>query len=326
MSILLVETSVISRTELHNTKTGIRILSGHVQLTRVVVDNSSRNCLEIADVSTDFLLKASRFSHCGEAAISVTSSGLIDIDNVTINSGSIGVKVEAVQGHLSLRDSHIFAMTSSAVDVYYTDYTGAGNLTVENSAIYDCSSGIQYRSQNYRSNVRVRVYNNSLTSVESDVLTVTLPPHSSYDQSADINERRVDVGRNTFDDVCDISLSTWSNVNMTFHDNTVKNCDCLTSAQCLVTALSQSYSLIDDRVCDVSTNMFRNNTDQCLVRLKSYRDDITFDGTFLYNQLLANDVTDAAVIIESRYFTLSQNRFENPASDFDVKAVTTGKC
>ena len=176
----------------------------------------------------------------------------------------------------------------------------------------------------FRSNTKVRVYNNSLTMIPANALVVNLPSYRPRNPS-NVDERKVDVARNTFDDVCDISLSTWSNVNMTFHDNTVKNCDCRGSVECLLVALTATSVFVDNRVCDVSTNVFRNNTDQCLIRLKSTPADIAFDGTFLYNQLLENDVTDGLVIIDSRHFTLSQNLFDNPASAFDVRAVINGK-
>ena len=291
-----------------------------MQLTRVVVDNSLENCLKIANVSRDFHLEASRFSHCREAAILVASNGLIDLDNVTINSGSIGVKVDAVQGHLSLRDSRIFAMTSSAMDVNYMDNTNEGNLTVENSAIYNCSSGIQYLSNNYHSNTRVRIYNNSLTSIQSNALMITLTLRHRYYNNPDLNERKVDVALNTFDGVCDILLRTRNNVNLTCYGNTVRNCDCRDSTECLFAVKSISHALIANRAYDVSANIFRNNTGQCLIRMTSLRRDSLFYGTFFYNQLLENDVTDGVVVVESQYITLSYNRFENPASEFEIRA------
>ena len=261
-----------------------------------MVDNSSENCLKIANVSRDFHLEASRFSHCREAAILVASNGLIDLDNVTINSGSIGVKVDAVQGHLSLRDSRIFAMTSSAMDVNYMDNTNEGNLTVENSAIYNCSSGIQYLSNNYHSNTRVRIYNNSLTSIESNALMITLTLRHRYYNNSDLNERKVDVVLNTFDGVCDILLRTRNNVNLTCYGNTVRNCDCRDSTECLFAVKSISHALIANRAYDVSANIFRNNTGQCLIRMTSLRIDSLFYGTFFYNQLLENDVIDGVGI------------------------------
>ena len=92
--------SIISRTQIYDTETGIRILNGHVKLSNVMVDNATHSCLEIAGSSmTTFDLDGSHFSNCAQAGIVVTTDGLVDVNNVTVDSGSIGVKVAAVEGH-----------------------------------------------------------------------------------------------------------------------------------------------------------------------------------------------------------------------------------
>ena len=114
-----------------------------MKLSGVVVNNSLGSCLEIAGSSiSTFDLDGSHLSNCAQAGILVTTDGLVDVNSVTIDSGSIGVKVAADEGHFKMRNSRIFDMTSSAVDVAYAEYSNEGNFTIENSAIYDCSSGI----------------------------------------------------------------------------------------------------------------------------------------------------------------------------------------
>ena len=134
----LAEISIISRTQLYDTKTSIRLLDGHVRLTDVLVDNASNSCIEIAGSSTStFDLDGSHLSNCAQAGILITTDGLVDINNVTVISGSIGVKVVASEGHFKLRNSSIFDMKSSAVDVTYTDHPSAGTFTLENSVVHN---------------------------------------------------------------------------------------------------------------------------------------------------------------------------------------------
>ena len=296
-----------------------------MQLTDVAMDKASHSCLKISGSSmTTFDLDGSRFSNCAEAGILVTTDGFVDVNNVTIDSGSIGVKVATVEGHFKMRNSRIIDMTSSAVDVVYAENSNESSFTLENSVVHNCSSGIQYRSDNSRSNVRVRVVNNSFSMIPANALVIIVVQYTPRN-SVDVEEHSVEVAQNTFDNVCDIVLGASGKVNSTFHDNTVENCDCHESDECLLVARTGATEFVENRVCDVSTNVFRNNTDQCLIRLKS-ASYIPLHATFFNNQLLQNDVTDAAVILESRYFTLSRNRFENPASELDVRANVLGNC
>ena len=76
--------SILRRVQLHETKAGIRILSGDVQLAEMLINNCSANCLEIAGTSSQsFDLEGSRFTGCAESSILVTADGHIGIRNVT---------------------------------------------------------------------------------------------------------------------------------------------------------------------------------------------------------------------------------------------------
>ena len=132
--------SIISRTQIYDTETGIRILNGHVKLSNVMVDNATHSCLEIAGSSTTtFDLDGSHLRNCGVVGMLINTGGLVDINNVTVDSGSIGVKVSAVEGRFKMRNSGIFDMTSSAIDAVYSHYFNETNyFNIENSVIHNC--------------------------------------------------------------------------------------------------------------------------------------------------------------------------------------------
>ena len=319
--------SILRRVELHETKAGIRILSGDVQLAEMLINNSSANCLEIAGTSSQsFDLEGSRFTGCAESNILVTADGHIGIRNVTIDSGSTGVKVDSAYGHFSLQHSVIQHMTSFAVDIFYSSYSSSGNLTLLDCDINSCADGIRYRSNNvYGDVITANIHDNHLTKVKNNALVVDVPSYrwsGTRDRDA---VRNVDISRNTFDDVCGIFLLTRMDVNLTFHDNAVLNCQCLHYGDCLVTAWADTGAFALNRTFDVSTNLFGNNTAQCIIRLQSFRNDIAFDGTFLYNQLFDNDVANGVVHVSSLHFIVSGNLFDNPASTYDVYGDAIGK-
>ena len=153
---------------------------------------------------TTFDLDGSHLSNCAEASILVTTDGLVDINNVTIESGAFGVKVKAGQGHFSLRNSAISRMTSTAVVVTYTDYSNAGNLTIENCKISSCESGIRHSSENFQTGSKTIIQNNTIQAINFDALVINIPKTQYNTIYNTLVERKIDVAQNTFDSACHI--------------------------------------------------------------------------------------------------------------------------
>ena len=195
---------------------------------------------------------------------------------------------------------------------------------MDDCEVRSCARGVLYLSRNYLVDTSVRIHGSSFQTISRNALRVDV--RSTIRTVPVGTHRTVDICRNTFDDVCDINLFTRPKVNLTFYDNTLTNCQCRQSPQeCLVRALTIFSRLVPNRVTDVSGNVFRNNSDQCLVRLTTLPARATLHATFAHNQLLDNDVTRGVVLLESPHFTLTQNLFDNPASPFDVRATIASK-
>jgi hypothetical protein len=59
----------------------------------------------------------------------------------------------------------------------------------------------------------------------------------------------IDIGLNTFRNVCDIYLKTWNNATLNFHDNKVENSSCLDSDNCLLHAFAEHTHHMEIKDC-----------------------------------------------------------------------------
>jgi hypothetical protein len=60
--------------------------------------------------------------------------------------------------------------------------------------------------------------------------------------------------------------------------------------------------------------VFTNINSKCVVKLQSSSDDAGFDGLFYYNQFLSTRATLGTTLLDSMYFNISHNIFDNPLS------------
>lgn len=333
-----------------NTQYGIKVINNNVEIENVQVIKSEGHCLDIVENelqrNTNLSITNCRFSQCEENGVNLDIYSHTDVEmyDATVDSVTTGIYIVTRSGSFLLSNISVSETTAEAVD--FSDGTNSllenGYLVIEHSLFNNCTHGVRLNVQYFSSNnVHVRIDNNNWKLIESDALVVEAYgsqyeyeyeyelegelPYTLDDGNRSLELVSVDIALNTFDDICGVYLTSYGNIDMVFHDNIVKDSSCTSDdGACLFNVVMASYNpnqLVHQT--DVSTNVFINNTGGCVVKLDSWHEG-SFNGTFVYNQLLQNDVSDGVVNVYTPHFAISQNLFDNPETFFDVYARIYG--
>jgi hypothetical protein len=249
--------------------------------------------------------------------------GKIRVDNVHIENAKTGIYVTGEKGNLQLTSSIIEHCVSAVTLKYGYSSSDAGEFKLEHCRIAHCTNGINYGVRFVGRPAQIAINNNMFTNIKNTLSINFISYENRYDKQS---RGYIDIGLNTFRNVCDIYLKTWNNATLNFHDNKVENSSCLDSDNCLLHAFAKGNKQIQNRVFSVSTNVFTNINSKCVVKLQSSGDDAGFDGLFYYNQFLFTRATLGTTLLDSMYFNISHNIFDNPLSLYDVYVQRKGMC
>ncbi|CAG2246402.1 unnamed protein product [Mytilus edulis] len=78
-------------------------------------------------------------------------------------------------------------------------------------------------------------------------------------------------------------------------------------------------------VFDIFTNKFMGIDGYCVIELKSHSHFVNPKGTVQFNNLILNKVSRGVVVLDTSYFNISQNIFDNHGSTFDFYTTGSGR-
>ena len=320
---LFADTSELKFTTILNTKIGIKTLTPNFSLMSCNISNSSSTGLTMAlfgHMIYDFA--GTHIENTKEEGILLSGVGNLSLVNMTVQNSTYGLHLETVSGSLSLTEC-TFQNCSTAVVVLYTSYSLAGNISVENSAFIDNSRGVSLKIQNNDAENVIRFTNNYFLNNTGLTLQIVAPSYELY-RSGRGRRREVDVGGNVFENSSDIMLRTYNFMNLSFHDNIIRGGNKTTQSNtCLLDMNARADQNLTYTNFDVSTNIFEANIGDCIMYLDAY--DYVINGTVFYNQFLSNNVKDSVLKVNTRWFNLSENIFDNPLAPFDVNVTVSGE-
>jgi hypothetical protein len=287
---------VISDARIKNMLHGVVIYTPTVEIKRTQISNCMTSCITLTETRTSTFLDfgGTTLQSCGDVGIHKKGAGAVVIANANIRDTSVGIKRDIVFGSLEVR-----------------------SCTISN-----CSVGIYLASQIYDANSSVSIIRNSLNRISSKAL------HVKFEESAqEMNNtnRKIIVEQNTFYDVCGINIKTWNHVMMSIRDNDFNNAMCLDSSECFMTVLANGSLTFDqNRLIDISSNRFENLSAKCIIHMLD-GEDVAFQSMFIHNIVRSNRGSDGVIKVNSRYFNISENAFDNADSIFDVITSLKGK-
>ena len=317
--------SDIHNAELVNTEYGFVSYTDLFEFKRSTIFNSSHSCITLnLKNNYNYSIEEINMKHCSDIGIGLVGEGKIHVDNVHIENAKTGIYVNGEKGKLQLTSSIIEHCVSAVHLEYGYSSSDAGDFKLEHCRIAHCANGINYGVRFVGRPAQIAINNNMFTNISKNTLSINF---ISYEYRNDKHSTGyIDIGLNTFRNVCDIYLKTWNNATLNFHDNKVENSSCLDSDNCLLHAFAKGNKQIQNRVFSVSTNVFTNINSKCVVKLQSSGDDAGFDGLFYYNQFLFTRATLGTTLLDSMYFNISHNIFDNPLSLYDVYVQRKGMC
>ncbi|KAL3847724.1 hypothetical protein ACJMK2_018620 [Sinanodonta woodiana] len=323
--IYALDESRLNFTQILQTRFGLETLSPYFVISSCIISDSSGIglviSLEQGTTLRDF--SGTIIENTNGDGIYLRDNGNISIVNVTVrNVSSRGIYLNSDWGQFKLSKSTI-RNCSKAIEVSFGSSNVAGTFYMENCTIDNNTVGVFISAANYYSVNTINLFNNKFLNNKGVTLDVNAPSYQYWYVYDNGFTRQIDIGNNYFENNGDIMLQTWNLMNLTFHDNIVKQGNKTSSSnQCMLHALASGSSNITSRQFDISTNVFEGNKAECVIYLDT--GDYEVNGTFFYNKLLSNKNKDSVVKINTMHFKLSQNIFDNPGSTFDLYVTKQG--
>ncbi|XP_052092546.1 uncharacterized protein LOC127729013 [Mytilus californianus] len=310
-----------------NTEIGIQSKDKFLDLKNITINNSSGACLSmLSGAEGNFDLEGSLFNNCLNHGLFLSKYINASFTALDISSSYEGIQLITDQtGHLTLHKIGIKKSSLFAVHVEFRHRTNAGNITIHDMEVTDSQTGFQLIVDNYYSPNSIKIRDNSFNNISRNAVQINVPNYRrTYYGSQNGAQRFVDIGYNTFTETCGITLNTWDSVNISFHDNDFTGSSCPTIDKCFVSISADGFRDISYHVFDIFTNKFMGINGYCVIELKSHSHFAYPKGTVQFNNFILNEVSRGVVVLDTSYFNISQNIFDNHDSTFDFYTTGSG--
>ncbi|VDI65684.1 Hypothetical predicted protein, partial [Mytilus galloprovincialis] len=307
-----------------NTEIGIQSKDKFLDLKNITIYNSLGACLSmLSGAEGNFDLEGSMFNSCyhGLFLSKFVNASFAGLD---ISSSYEGVQLITDQtGHLTLHNIRIKNSSMFAVHVEFNHRSNAGNITIHDIEVIDSQTGFKLIVDNYYTHNSIEIKDNSFNNISKFAMQISMPDYHGYRyQNGDT--RFIDIGYNTLNNTCGVILDIWDFVNVSFHDNDFTGSSCSIIDKCFLSILVNGYRDIPYHVFDISTNKFMGINSYCVIELKSHSYFSFSKGAMQFNSFLLNKVSRGVVVLDTSYFNISQNIFDNHDSTFDLYTSGSG--
>ncbi|CAG2240198.1 unnamed protein product [Mytilus edulis] len=285
-----------------NTEIGIQSNDKVLDLRNITINNSASACLSmLSGAEGHFDFEGSFLSNCVNYGLFLSKYVNASFTGLDISSSYEGIQLITDQtGHLTLYTIGINNSSLCAVHVEFNHDTDAGDITIHDMEITDSQTGFQLIVKNHYSHNSIKIRDNSFYNISGNAMQIKTPRNRNNSIKTGA-QRFVDIGYNTFINTCGITCDTWDSVNISFHDNDITENSCPTIDKCF-------FSISADGFRDIPVEK---------PQFSSYP-----KGTVRFNNLLLNKVSRGVVVLDTSYFNISRNIFDNHDSTFDF--YTTG--
>ncbi|XP_076092310.1 uncharacterized protein LOC143063814 [Mytilus galloprovincialis] len=310
-----------------NTDIGIQSKDKFLDLKNITINNSHGACLSmLSGAEGKFDFHGSLFQNCVNHGLFLSKYINASFTGLDISSSYEGIQLITDQtGHLTLHNIGIKNSSLFAVHVEFRHRTNAGNITIHDMKVANSQTGFHLIVDNYYSRNSIQIRDNSFNNISRDAMEINVPHYRrNYYTSQNGAQRFVDIGYNKFTETCGVTLNTWDSVNISFHDNDFKGSSCPTIDKCFFSISADGFRDISYHVFDIFTNKFMGIDGYCVIELKSHSHFVNPKGSVQFNNLILNKVSRGVVVIDTSYFNISQNIFDNHGSTFDFYTTGSG--
>ncbi|VDI49478.1 Hypothetical predicted protein [Mytilus galloprovincialis] len=310
-----------------NTEIGIQSKDKFLDLKNITINNSHGACLSmLSGAEGKFDFDGSLFHNCVNHGIFLSRHINASFTGLDISSAYEGIQLITYQtGHLTLDNIGIKNTAQFAVHVEFKHRYHAGNITIHKMKVTDSQTGFYLIVDNYYSPNNIQIRDNTFNNISRNAMQIDIPHYQrSYYSSQNGAQRFVDIGYNTFTETCGVTLNTWNSVNTSFHDKDFTGSSCPKNDKCFFSISADGSRDIPYHVFDIFTNKFMGIDGYCVIELKSNRYFSYSKGTVQFNSFLLNKVSRGVVVLDTSYFNISQNIFDNHDSTFDLYTTGSG--
>ncbi|CAG2246407.1 unnamed protein product [Mytilus edulis] len=310
-----------------NTDIGIQSKDKSLDLKNITINNSLGACLSmLSGAEGKFDFHGSLFQNCVNHGLFLSKYINASFTGLDISSSYEGIQLITDQtGHLTLHNIGIKNSSLFAVHVEFRHRTNAGNITIHDMKVTNSKTGFYLIVDNYYSPNSIQIRDNSFNNISRDAMEINVPHNRrNYYTSQNGAQRFVDIGYNKFTETCGVTLNTWDSVNISFHDNDFTGSSCPKNDKCFFSISADGSRDIPYHVFDIFTNKFMGIDGSCVIELKSHRHFANPKGTVQFNNLILNKVSRGVMVLDTSYFNISQNIFDNHDSTFDFYTTGSG--
>ena len=204
------DVSDIHNAELVNTDYGFVSYTDLFEFKRSTIFNSSHSCITLnLKNNYNYSIEEINMKHCSDIGIRLAGEGKIRVDNVHIENARTGIYVYGKLGKLQLTSSIIeHCVFAVYIEYGYSSYD-AGDFKLEHCRIAHCTNGINYGVRFVGRPAQIAINNNMFTNISKNTLSINFISYEyRYNKQS---TGYIDIGLNTFRNVCDIYLKTWNN-------------------------------------------------------------------------------------------------------------------
>lgn len=312
--------SLLRRLDVIASKNGILIERNMVNVSMCMIYNTTFTGLTIrGDVGLEFDLEGSSITQSGKYGVYVNSGGKFSLRNLTVSgSQSSGIYLDFRSGDIHLSDITLSNNTGTGIDATFSGWYRPETFILSNSLLQNhlINTALKlvtlYRASSVMIEIRDNQFiNNTGGSIEMDLPKATVTGATSNRNASVINNEFIGSGK--------VFIRSRNYMNITVADNKFISGN---SSGCILDVKIEDRNDIPNKVIDISANLFENNTGRCIVSLASKMYNYT--GIFQYNHLVMNNPTTSVMLLDTPYFDISYNIFDNSRVRYDVRVVYEG--
>ena len=301
-----------------NTEIGIRGQSPHFSITSCNISHSNENGLDInidaMDMYYDF--GGTNIEHSKGTGLHFSGNGNVSFVNITVQSSKGGIIRQSTNGNTDMSKCTV-RHSFTAVDIELSQ----GFISIDDSNFENNIEGVlfQVADCSYISESAIKLLRNIFVNNTKRTLSIKhenwCGPHLRL---------TTDIGYNMFENSGGILIANDNIGNVSFHNNIIKHGKKMTETNvCLFDACIVPPQTKIPSYFDISDNIFEENTGICVIYLNC-KADYNCNGTFFDNTLLSNRAKDAVIKVNTNWFNMSENIFDNPDSPFDLYVTHKG--
>ncbi|XP_071081044.1 uncharacterized protein [Haliotis cracherodii] len=249
--------------------------------------------------------------------IMIHSNALLLLNGFVHNNTLSGIYYNGETGSIFLEEMEIFNNGEYGVYVNMDSFSGNHHIRLSNSFLHDHNNKPAIRlisSRYYKgySNITVGdcIFDNNYGSAQISAVG-----------KADRDDRKkVIMSSNTFRGHSTVAIVTTGFSEVLVTDNRANNATSYSKCLFEIDLKTGSWSS-QTLALSVRSNLISHVSGLCAFSLSAFK---ISSGSFLFNQISQSTFTEGTLILNLENYTLSENIFDNPSSDYELKVTKLG--